>query len=208
MKKHLSVAFLLSMLALLPVRSYADDRDGNYCISKGYIAFDLARFMTPGLSAPHLLRVVRFEPGRGIYQGGDVAMQEFDVASMNCTSGQIRLSGQSRDLKSHESYVIDVSDDQEAPRVLQHSSEPVPRGFIPKVDVAPAGVFSIPVHKLTSLESNDTEHQYQLVSSSHQVSGDGCYVLYTKTELFRRDLQGNIVDRVVLYEFVHELCGE
>src|SRR5271169_406699 len=173
MTKPVCVALLLLTLALLSVRSYADDRDGNYCISKGYIAFDLARFMTPGLSEPHLLRVVRFEPGRGIYQSGDVAMQEFDVVSMRCTSERVELSGQSRDLKSNESYSIDVSDHQKAPHVLQHSSEPVPRSFIPKVNVAPAGVFSIPVHKLTSLESDDTEHQYQLVSSSHQVSGEG-----------------------------------
>ena len=89
------------------------------------------------------------------------------------TSERIEVSGKSRDLKSHESYSIDVSDRQKAPHVLQHSSEPVPRGFRPKVSVAPAGVFSIPVHKLTSLESGDPEHQYQLVSSSHQVSGDG-----------------------------------
>lgn len=140
MKKRVSVAFLLSIVVLLPVRSYADDRDGNYCFSQAYIAFDLARFMTPGLSAPHLVRVVRFEAGRGIHQGGDVPVAEFDVISMKCTTEQIQLAGQSRDLKSYESYTIDVSDHQKAPRVLQHSSVPVPRGFTPKVDVAPAGV--------------------------------------------------------------------
>lgn len=208
MKKQATAAFFLSILALVPALSYADDRDGNYCLSQGYIAFDLARFMTPGLPAPHLLRVVRFEQGRGIYQVGDVAMEEFDVISMRCSSEQVELSGQSRDLKFNESYAIDVSNLEKDPHVLRHSSEPVPRGFRPKVDIAPAGVFSIPVHKLTALESNDSAHHYQLVSASHQVSGEGCYVLYIKTELLQRDLQDNISDRKVLYEFVHELCGE
>jgi hypothetical protein len=164
--------------------------------------------MTPGLPAPHLLRVVRFEQGRGIYQGGDIAMEEFDVVSMRCTTERIEVSGRSRDLRSHESYSIDGSDHEKPPQVLQHSSQPVPWGSSPKVDVAPVGVFSIPVHKLTPLESNDPAHHYQLVSSSHQVSGEGCYVLYIKTELIQRDLQDNVSDRMVLYEFVHELCGE
>ena len=65
------LTFFVMVLAL-SVPSCADS-DGSFCTSRGYIAYELRNGITPGV-AGHVLKVVRFEPKRGIYSAGDVTL--------------------------------------------------------------------------------------------------------------------------------------
>ncbi len=206
MKKYLRLAALLTILPLLTAAAYADHRDGSYCIATGYIAFDLSSFMTPDLPVSHLLRLIRADPQKGIYQSGDVPMENFDVMWMRCAGDQIEVSGSS-DLKSYESYTIDISVPTKAPHVVQHKHGPI-REFA-QAHLGRDGYLSDGKSKHTEsiLPSTDAEHNYELVLSSRPVSGY-CVTTYGKAELLQLDLHDIVTQRVVLYEFAEESCGD
>ena len=64
--------FAIAFAFCVPSRA---DSDGSFCTSRGYIAYELRNGITPGV-AGHVLKVVRFEPKRGIYGAGEVTLGE------------------------------------------------------------------------------------------------------------------------------------
>jgi hypothetical protein len=111
------VTMLVSFSTLLLATATYADSDGCYCKSKGYIAFELRSFRMRGLNAPHILRVFRFESGRGIYESGEVPMEDFQVHEMICNSDRIEIAGFG---KGYVKYVIAIAGESNKPRITQH----------------------------------------------------------------------------------------
>lgn len=92
MKRQTALALaLLAMTILLSAPSRADD-DGNFCTSKGYLAYELREGVTPGV-AGHVLKVVRFDPQSGIHAAGEVILRDSQVHAMSCSLDRIEISG-------------------------------------------------------------------------------------------------------------------
>jgi len=133
-------------------------------------------------------------------------MQDFDVMWMRCSEDQIEISGQSTNLKFYESYRIDISNHDKAPRIVQHIHEPFQQSA-QHTHQPPDGELGISPVKSITVPSTDAEHNYELVFSGHPVSGY-CSTTYSKAEIVHLDLHDNITQRVLLYEFAKELCGD
>jgi hypothetical protein len=158
--------------------------DGNYCTGKGYIAFDLR---TVGPPDHHVLRVFRFEPGRGIYKVGDWPIGDFGVRAMWCNGDRVVLSGVAFESQREE---IDITGDKKRELDL-NKPRPEDAGFLPE-----EGNLGISPPKVVVLQSPDTEHKYQL-RFSHSSKG---FEDTSKAELLQIDSHQRISQRVLLYE--------
>lgn len=84
------LTFLVMVLAFsVPSRA---DSDGYFCASKGYLAYELREGITPGVVG-HVLKVVRFDPQRGIRSAGGVTLQDLQVHRMTCGEDRIEIAG-------------------------------------------------------------------------------------------------------------------
>ena len=86
-----SVLAFLAVVLAFSAPSHADS-DGDFCTSKGYLAYELREGITPGVVG-HVLRVVRFEPKRGIYLATEVTLLDFEVYHLICSEDRIEISG-------------------------------------------------------------------------------------------------------------------
>src|ERR1700720_3365600 len=87
-------SFVLTLLVVLlasATQSRADS-DAYFCTSKGYLAYETRKGVTPG-AVGHVLKVVRFEPKRGIYLASEVTLLDFEVYHMICSEDRIEISG-------------------------------------------------------------------------------------------------------------------
>jgi hypothetical protein len=62
--------------------AYAEE-DGAFCVSEGYLAYELLSGLTSGVNG-HVVKVVKFGPEQGIYAAGEVTLQGFQVHEMTC----------------------------------------------------------------------------------------------------------------------------
>jgi hypothetical protein len=86
-------AFVLTLLVVIAfaIPSHATS-DAHFCTSKGYLPYETHDGDAPGVVG-HVLRVVRFEPKRGIYLAGEVTLLEFTVYHLMCSEDRIEISG-------------------------------------------------------------------------------------------------------------------
>jgi len=205
MKSHQTVLLtvLLSFLPLLLATTAYGDSDGCYCTSKGYIAFELRSFRTQGLHTPHLLKVFRFESGRGIYEAGEAPMEDFQVHEMTCNSDRVEIMGFD---KGYIRYVIAITGESNKPRITQHIQD-ANRHFDPSKEGSAPGQLGLSRPGPIPLASSDSEHKYQLVLSfsNHKVT-DGVESI-RKAELLQIDSRENVSQRVLLYEDRHTNSG-
>jgi hypothetical protein len=202
--RHSAVAFFLILLVASP--SYADHRDGSYCTTTGYVAFDLSSFMTPDLPASHILKIVRFDLERGIYGGGELQLEDFDVQMLKCNTDGIELAGSGPKFV-YVRYAIDFSDPQNGPKVTEHIHDPNRRFDILREGPSPGGYLGIPSKRLITLAPSSAEQRFELRFSGHPVSGYGA-VTYTKAELVQADSRDHVLQGLVLYEFAEEHSGD
>jgi hypothetical protein len=198
MRSHRTVLLtvLLSFSPLLLARPAYADRDGCYCTSKGYIAFELRSFRTPGLHAPHILKVFRFESGRGIYEAGEAPMEDFQVHEMICDSDHVEIAGFG---KGYVKYVIAIDGESNKPRITQHI-QVANRHFDPSKEGTAPGELGLSKPGVIPLESSDAEHKYQLVLTlSRRQVKEGVETI-RKAELRQVDLRETVSQRVLLYE--------
>ncbi len=191
---RLTVLLSFSLL-LLATPSYADS-DGCYCKSKGYIAFELRSFHTPGLQAPHILKVFRFESSRGIYEAGEAPMEDFQVDEMICNSDRVEISGFG---KEYMRYVIAIAGESNKPRITQHVQD-ANRQHDPSKQRPAPGQLGLSRPAVIPLESSDAEHKYQLVLSFSTNQVKGGVENIRKAELLQIDLGESVSQRVLLYE--------
>lgn len=194
MRTSAKMLMLLSGTLLLGASLARADEDGAFCISKGYLTYQLRGGITPGVDG-HVVRVVRFEPKRGIYAAGEVAIEGFQVHGMTCDQDRVSMYGWGM---VFQRYVIEIRDPQNV-HVVEHS-EDAARKFDPAKDgPEPHWLWDEKQPGTLPLESLDPDHKYQLVFTRSQKSVEGGIEHSRKAELVQFDSQGNTSQRVVLY---------
>jgi hypothetical protein len=196
--KHQSTfvfAFLGVVLAFsVPSRA---DSDGSFCVSKGYLAYDVREGITPGVVG-HVLRVVRFGTERGIYLASEVPLMDFEVYHLICSEDRIEISGWR---KVFTKYVIEFSASGE---VTSFGPTEYPeRRWSDAAKDGPApgdlGIFGPHVAPLR-LESVDPEHDYQLRRTLSGKEAKEGWQWHSKSELVKLDQKGTVLQRFALYE--------
>jgi hypothetical protein len=95
------------------------DEDGSFCTFRGYLAYELRNGITPS-EAGHVLKVVRFEPMRGIFTAGEVTLQDFQVHRMTCGQDHVEISGWGNIFKK---YTIDIAG-QDKLSIVEYTEDP------------------------------------------------------------------------------------
>jgi hypothetical protein len=170
------------------------DSDGSFCISRGYIAYELRNGITPGVPG-HVLKVVRFEPKRGIHSAGETTLQDFQVHRMTCGQDRVEISGWGNIFKK---YTID-SAEQEKLHIIEYTEDPARQFDASKDEPEPAHLGDAQPGPL-ALESLDPDHKYTLLLSARENPVEGGVKHYRKAELVQTDPQGIVSERLVLYE--------
>jgi hypothetical protein len=195
-------AFVLTLLVVFiafAIPSHATS-DAHFCTSKGYLAYETHDGDAPGVVG-HVLRVVRFEPKRGIYLAGDVTLLEFTVYHLMCSEDRIEISGWRDEFTK---YVIEIAGSGEV-RSLGPTEYPGRQwsdaSDATKDGPAPAnlGIFGPHVAPLP-LESLDPEHEYQLLRNLYGRQVEQGREWHSKSELVQLDPKGTVLQRFVLYE--------
>lgn len=173
--------------------AYAD-MDGTYCTGNGFIVYELRSFKTPGLSAPHVLRVVRF--GHGIRQAGEVGMQDFQVHVFQCDTNRVEIAGYDKDWVK---CVVDISQPN-APKIIERTDEPNHNHDGNREPPLLKDMWSRRDGTIDVLPSTDPMHTYRLVLSRTFNRLPNGTDSSTTTELQEVDTEGAITQRLVLYE--------
>ena len=87
--KFLRAIVLLVLSPLGAGTAYADS-DGNYCIGRGYLAYQFG-FAAPSIR-PHRLSVIRFSGASGIQPPAVLDLPQFQVHGMQCGEGWIDVA--------------------------------------------------------------------------------------------------------------------
>jgi len=195
----LQISFALTLLAVFlasPTQSRADS-DGYFCTSKGYLAFETRKGITPG-AVGHVLRVVRFEPKRGIYVAGEVTLLDFQVYHLLCSEDRIEISGWRNVFTK---YVIEITKSGELRNLGPAEFPGREWSDAAKDGPAPAnlGMFGPDVAPLR-LESPDSEHEYQLLRNASGTKVKEVWESHWKSELIQLDQKGAVLQRFALYE--------
>lgn len=197
MKHRLSATLTFLVLASLfsvPARA---DSDGYFCISTGYLAYEMRGAITAGVDG-HVLKVVRVAPNRGIYVAGQVTLLDFEVYHLMCGESRIEISGWRNVITK---YVIDILPTGELKTIGPIEYPEVNWRDAAKDGPTPQSLAIFPNGDPISVESLDSEHTYQLLRTwSHEKSKEGWDVSHIKSELVQHDKSGNTWQRLVLYE--------
>jgi hypothetical protein len=195
----LQISFVLTLLAvfLASAAQSRADSDAYFCTSKGYLAFETRKGVTPG-SVGHALRVVRFESKRGIYLAGEVTLLDFQVHHLICSEGRIEISGWS---KVFTKYVVEIAKSGELSSVgpTEYPERQWPDHAKDGPEPASLSIFGPHVAPLP-LESLDPQHQYQLLRTLTGRKVKEGWESHWKSELIQLDQKGAVLQRFVLHE--------
>lgn len=191
----------LAVLAI-PARAAYADSDGYYCTGPGYLAVEFRSFNTPGLSGPHVLKIVRFDAERGPRWAREVVLEDFQPHRLTCGLDGVTIEGWGIGFLSYD-IALDTS---RVPRIRTRVADPgrkfSPLGPTPGNlgDWASAGVRPIP--------AIEGLHRFQLrVARTSRPESQGIRHEGT-TELEELDESGKVVRSLLLhrkttYEPVH-----
>lgn len=188
LKSVVRVVAFTSLCCLLTPIARADS-DGYYCVGPGYIAYQLRAALTSGTSG-HTLRIVRYGAD-GIRLAGEVTLEDFQPHRMICGESEVRIGGfSSRPVE----YVVDVSSDS-GPRITHVVSNPQMAGQRTALKNlgawAPNGMFALP--------SSDQGSAFHLVTTETEERVGGELLHHKRTELVMSDRQGNVLQRLELF---------
>lgn len=144
-----------SVLMLIASSVFADS-DGLYCLSSGYLAYELRPWSTPDKS--HLLNIVRVGGKDGISAPVSVVLDEFQLHGINCSPNAVTLY-------SWDSTIIVEIPATGAPRVKL--STPHEAGQIPR-NSAGDTLTTARSAKSLDIPSADRNHSYTLVISHEE----------------------------------------
>ena len=185
----------LALAIIFAALSAHAEEDGAFCVSEGYLAYELLSGLTSGVNG-HMVKVVKFGPERGIYAAGEVTLQGFQVHEMTCEKNRIKVSGWGMGLQQ---YVIEISGPQNM-HVVEHVEDST-RKFDPSKDgPEPGWLWNERQPGTLLLESRDPDHKYQLVFNHSEKFVEGGVEHYTKAEVTQIDSQGKISQRWALYQ--------
>jgi len=209
------ISFALALLATTVVLSAlcpADD-DGNFCTSKGYLAYELREGITPGVKG-HLLRLVRFGPKHRIHLAGELVLPDFEVHTMTCNEDGIRIAGYGTVLTGDPpltTCTVPIAEFQTRQSVTECTDDPTKKHDWRKEGPEPPNLAQWARSESFPLDSIDAEHKYQLVfsRSSKKVEENSWEVRY-KTELVQISAGGNISQRFLVYQnrILAATCGD
>jgi len=114
------IGIVLTVAAARP--AYADS-DGYYCAGSGYLAVEFRSFNGPGTSAPHVLKIVRFDEALGPRWTGEVVVEQFQTHTLTCSADGITFQGAGGLGRGLVSYLVQL-DRNGAPRILSHTNDP------------------------------------------------------------------------------------
>lgn len=194
-----SVRLLLCCcLCLSAVLAFAN----NYCTGKAYIAFDAPEghsVATPALDprSRRVLRVFRFNGERGIYKAGEWPMRGSGASAMWCNGDHIVVVGLLPGKTVREEIDIAESQNNDGARAVANDdgsflSQEGDLGY-PKTNP-----------ELIDLDSSDTQHKYQLATSSSSKGWERT----VKVELLQIDLAQKVSQRVLLFEWRYDDSGD
>jgi hypothetical protein len=195
--KHGLAAIALSLTLTLALSGSArGDSDGDFCIFKGYVAYELREGITAGVRG-HMLKVVRVEPNRGIYAAGEAKLLDFEVYHLICSQDRIEISGWRNVFTK---YVVDI-----LPSGELKASPPIEYPNIGWRQAArdgpePLSLSLFGPNDPLLVESLDSEHKYQIVRSLAKEQSRDAINWHLKSELIQLDKNDNVLQRLVLYE--------
>lgn len=202
--KH-QTAFVLTFLAVVLVFSVPSraDSDGYFCTSKGYLAYELREGITPGVVG-HELKVVRFEPQRGIHTAGGATLRDFQVHTMTCGGQSIEITGYGTVPSGDPPLtkcVIEIASPRKDVSIVECTEDPTLQHDWRKEGPAPPNLGRWGRTGSIPLESLDPDHKYQLLLNfSSKKVGENSWEVHRKTELIQVDTQGSVSQRFVVYE--------
>jgi hypothetical protein len=190
---------LIFILLVVAVESAYADSDGFYCVGPGFLAVEFRSFAMPGIDAPHILKIVRLDEVQGPRWAGQVALEDFQPHTLNCTADRVDISGAGNRDRGLVSYVVAL-DTSGMPRIVSHTTDPQ-HSFNDVSSLAPLhslGLWSLP--GITVLSSGATPRRYQLhvTQMSHRVDRGIDHDM--KTVLEELDGSGKISRSLVLNE--------
>jgi hypothetical protein len=193
--RKVPIVFLLVLAAefgLQPVTAHADS-DGYFCTRKGYVAMEFRSFSTPGLSAEHVLKVVRFGAEHGIRWAGEIALPDFQPHQMRCLPERVEVAGWD---KGYVKFTVDVSQPGKL-RLLQGGANPQGGGSdgpaLPNLGLWCG-------HGIVTLDSDDTQHTYQIVCTDSQKPVKGGIEHHHKSEIVQKDESGKVTEKLLIFE--------
>jgi hypothetical protein len=185
--------FLLAAgLAFLPGVARADS-DGYFCAAKGYVAVEFRSFSTPGLSAEHVLKVVRFGADRGIRWAGEISLPDFQPHQMRCQASQAEIAGWD---KGYVKFTIEVSQPGML-RLLQGGTNTEGSGS-DGPEPPNLGLWSRP--GIFPLNSEDPQHTYQIVCTVSDKPVKEGIEHFHQSEIVQKDGSGNVTERLLIFE--------
>src|SRR5262245_31201221 len=155
------VRSLLILFTLLPVAvgtAYADS-DGYYCAGSGYLAVEFRSFNSPGTSAPHVLKTVKFDEALGPRWTGQVVLEEFQTHTLTCTADGITIQGAGEPRRGLVSYIVQL-DSNGAPRIVSQTNDPA--HSFERIPPEPPNLGNWARPGITPLVSAATTHRFQL----------------------------------------------
>jgi hypothetical protein len=182
---------LAAEFGLQPVVAHADS-DGYFCTAKGYVAVEFRSFSTPGLSAAHVLKVVRFGADHGIRWAGEISLPDFQTHQMRCHGSQVEIAGWG---KGHVQFTIDVSQPGKL-KVLQTDTSPEGGGD----GREPPNLGLWCRHGIFSLISGDPHHLYQIVCTDSEKAVEGGIEHHHKSEIIQKDRSGKVTGKLLIFE--------
>ena len=185
--------FLLAAgLAFLPGVARADS-DGYFCAAKGYVAVEFRSFSTPGLSAPQVLKVVRFGADRGIRWAGEISLPDFQPHQMRCQGSQVEIAGWD---KGYVKFTIDVS--QPGKLRLLHPGASSGGDTGDGHEPSNLGLWSS--HGIFPLVSDDPHHTYQIVCTHSEKPVKGGVEHFHQSEIVQKDGSGKVTGKLLIFE--------
>jgi len=190
MRQLASGVVLLFVLA----RGASADSDSYFCISEGYLAYELREWSAP--ERRHVLRIIFVGRPEGISDPSTVPLDDFQLHGMKCEPDGIVI------LSWDKKYTLGPSD-QGRPRI--RSVEPFQAARIPK-DHRADNLSGSRHSRSISIPSGRKERSYQLqiaYRENRTTNGHGAVILHeTTSTLIEKDLSGRVLRERVIHNGV------
>jgi hypothetical protein len=200
MRPSAVVAAILVTLFLACALPLFADSDGYYCTSNGYLAYELREGLTPGIKG-HVLRVMRYEAGRGIYVAGEVVMKDFQPHGMACNADRVEIVGWGRIFVK---YVVETIPTQGV-RTAEYSDDANRKFDSRSEPTEPPNLGRCAKVGAVRLNSSDPDHSYELITtrSTSKVKGADTNTVsevHFHAELVQLDRDRSVSQRAALFD--------